>query len=66
MNIVTLDSAFILNRLNALPPHSRLRSGYCDILREIRKRELIAAAQDKALECRLAADLEFELTGGLL
>lgn len=38
--IVTLDRDFILNKLNTLPRHSRLRPGYVDLMRHIRKDEL--------------------------
>lgn len=49
MNIVTLDSARIIARLNSLPPHSRLRPGYVDMMRQIRREELANDHIDKML-----------------
>lgn len=65
MSIILIDADFIVSRLNALPPHSRLRSGYCDLLREIRRREIEADVtelrQSDALGEMLADALEMAL-----
>lgn len=42
MNIVTVDAAFVTAKLNSLPPHSRLRSGYCDLMRHIQRKQIEA------------------------
>lgn len=71
MNTVTLDSAYIVRRLNELPPHSRLRSGYCDALRFLRRQELEADARltraldDLEREIAAELDFEFQTTGGI-
>lgn len=61
--IVTLDSARIIARLNSLPPNSRLRPGYLDMMRQIRKEELandhITAMLSEALELAFAEDAGF-------
>lgn len=60
--IVTLDSARIIARLNSLPPNSRLRPGYVDMMRQIRREEL---ANDHMTEMLAKAlELAFEEDDG--
>lgn len=53
MNIVTIDEPFIVHQLNVLPPHSRKRAGYCDMLRHIRRQQLEQERLGKVLESEL-------------
>lgn len=62
MTVLTLSSDFLIERLNQLPPHSRMRAGYCDMLREIRKREL----EEEAFHKTLCAELERALNDATL
>jgi hypothetical protein len=52
-NVITIDSRFLVDRLNSLPPASRKRAGYCDLIREVRRMEL--------MEPKLSAELVGEL-----
>lgn len=58
MTVVTIDAAFVMAKLNSLPPHSRLRSGYVDILREIRRQELLEEAEHNAFADEIERALE--------
>lgn len=64
MSVITIDSAFLIERLNCLPPHSRKRAGICDLLREIRYRELqderLHQECESAMETAFADDPEFQ------
>lgn len=68
MTVVPLTSDFVIDRLNALPPHSRLRAGYCDLLREIRtfelKQDALSRECEEALEEALLNE-DIQRTAGL-
>lgn len=70
MTIITLDRAYIVDRLNSLPPHSRQRSGLVSVMREITRRELeeerIGRELESALSEALSADPTFSLHAGLI
>lgn len=54
MTVIVIDRAFVIDKLNALPVHSRRRAGYCDILKHFNRFELEA----DRLGRELAAELE--------
>lgn len=54
MTVIYIDRAFVLDKLNALPVHSRRRAGYCDILKHFNRLELESDRLGKVL----VADLE--------
>lgn len=72
MTVIALTSDFITDRLNKLPPASRKRAGYCDLLKELRRRELEFEAECRKVNAELCDDLErvlddpeFQVTAGL-
>lgn len=54
MTVIVIDRAFVLDKLNVLPVHSRRRAGYCDILKHFNRLEL----ESDRLGKMLVADLE--------
>jgi hypothetical protein len=61
MNVISLESR-IVDRLNRLPPHSRLRPGYVDLMRQIKREQLgeerLHRVLVRALEDELRVALE--------
>jgi len=58
MSVLALSPDFILEKMKALPPQSRKLAGYRDMLREIKKRQLIQETKDSALTAELCRTLE--------
>lgn len=58
--IISLDAPLIIDRLNRLAPNSRLRAGYVDLLRYLRKCEPSVEVQlESALMEGLRRDPEY-------
>lgn len=70
MTVFHITPEYIVSRLNALPPHSRLRPGYCDLMRAIRRDELLLDQLEgdllAALEAELGRDPGFAQTAGMV
>lgn len=66
MTVIALEER-IVSRLNSLPPHSRLRPGYIDIMRQIKKEQLsqdpMTAMLTEALRLALEGDAELAAMG---
>lgn len=69
MTVISLEHS-IVDRLNRLPPHSRLRPGYVDLMRQIKREQLAEERVHRALvrdlEEELARDPLFALFAGLV
>lgn len=66
----TIDSTFVEQRMKQLPPQSRKRAGYCDLLRILRNEELqherMARDLERALDEELGRDPQFWQHAGLM
>lgn len=66
MTVIAIDTDFIVSRLNDLPPHSRLRAGYCDMLRHVKRAQIEADVetlrQSDEIGNMLASALELALS----
>lgn len=54
MTIVTITPAFIIDKLQTLPPHSRLRAGYVDMMRHLRREQLLQDHMDRMFDDAIA------------
>jgi len=64
-NVVTINADYIMSRLNTLPPSSRRRAGYVDLLRHIKRAQIEADVarmrEADGFTAMLADALEMEL-----
>jgi hypothetical protein len=59
MTVISLEHR-IVDRLNHLPPHSRLRPGYVDRMRQIKREQLAEERVHRALVRALEEELARE------